>query len=75
MEKQILEGTSNFVSLEERLRLVRLCTNITHGGDVAEGASAGKTFQKTGKNHLEFSEYQLSKAQKNVTESATFTKP
>ncbi len=36
MEKQILEGTSNFVSLDERSRLVRLCASITRDGDIAE---------------------------------------
>src|SRR5438067_13220890 len=36
MEKHILEGTSNFVSLDERVRLVRLCASITGNADVAE---------------------------------------
>ena len=36
MEKQILEGANNFVSLDERSRLVRLCASITRNGDVAE---------------------------------------
>src|SRR5437588_1633165 len=36
MEKQIIEVTSNFVSPEERTRLVRLCTSITGDVDAAE---------------------------------------
>ncbi len=36
MEKQILAGTSSFVSLDERSRLVRLCASITRDGDIAE---------------------------------------
>jgi len=36
MEKHFLEGTSNFVSLDEWSRLVRLCASITHNVDIAE---------------------------------------
>jgi RNA polymerase sigma factor (sigma-70 family) len=37
MEQQILEATEHFVSPEERIRLIHLCTKITGDRDAAEG--------------------------------------